>query len=150
MNKHFVLAALAALPLFATLPARAADLDDESYSRLRDPRIVRDDRVETRHGDWREHRPSRGIVEARGSYATDYLPYHVAEWRARRSAIEAWKLKVENIFGPRFAQWRESSAKRIDCERAGRGAVECSVSARPERSEGGRRWGSWNWRRTNY
>lgn len=150
MNKHFVLAALAVIPLLAVPAVRAADLDDEAYLRQPDPRIVRDHVVERRHGDWREHRPYRGIVEARGSYAGDYLPYHVAEWHARRSAIEAWRMKVEHIFGPRFAHWREASGKTINCDRVGGSTAECSVSARPERSEGGGRWGSWNWRRSSY
>lgn len=144
-----VLAALAALPLFASLPAHAADLDDD-YGRRPDPRVTRDYDFERRHGDWREHRAYRGTVEARGSYATDYLPYHVAEWRARRAAIDAWKVKVENFFGREFAHWRDASSQTIDCGRVGRNAVECTASARPERSEGRGRWGSWNWRRTYY
>lgn len=145
----FLIAALTAIPMLASVPAQAADLDDDySYVRHQDTRVQRDYDFERRQGHWKEHRPYRGIVAARGSYATDYLPYHMAEWRARRSAIEAWKMKVEGLYGPRFTKWREASDKTIDCERISRGGVECTVSARPERDEGRHRWGSWNWRRT--
>lgn len=154
MNKFFVIAALAALSVTGQPSAQAADLDIRDYTSRPDPRITREYAAERRHGDWRgdwrEHRPYRSIIEARGSYAGDFVPYHIAEWRARRSAIEAWKMKAEDFFGPRFANWRDASDKSIDCDRIGRGTVECSVSARPERTEDGRRWGSWNWRRTNY
>lgn len=150
MSKSFVIAALAALPLVMATGAKAADLDDDAYRQLHNSRVSRDYDYERHRGDWREPRPERSIVEARGSYSGGYLPYHAAEWRARRSAIEAWKYKVERIFGSRFAHWRDASNKRINCDRAGRGVIECIASAQPERGEGGRRWGSWNWRRTNY
>lgn len=150
MNRYAILAAIASLPLCAAVPAaNAADLDDVSYLRS-DSRVTRDYNYEARRGDWREHRPYRGFVEARGSAATERAPYHIVEWRARRAAIDAWKRKVDALFGPNFAHWREASDKRLECGRVGRGGVECSASARPERSEGGGRWGSWNWRRTYY
>lgn len=146
----FLLAALTALPMFAGPPATAADLDpDYSTVRYQDPRVHREYEAERRPGNWNPHRPYRGIVAARGSHGGDYhLPYHMAEWRARRSAIEAWTMKVDNMYGPRFSHWRDASDKSIDCERLNRGVVECAVSARPERGEGRHRWGSWNWRRT--
>ncbi len=116
-RKSLLLAALTALPMFASLPATAADLDDD-YSAVgyQDTRVHRDDDYERHHGHWNQHRPYRGIVAARASYAGEYLPYHMAEWRARRSAIEAWKLKVDDMYGPRFSRWREASDKSIDCE----------------------------------
>jgi hypothetical protein len=92
-----------------------------------------------RHGDgWGGYRHLRR-VEARASYASDYLPYHVREWRAKRSAIEAWKFKVSNLYGERFARWRMATEKQVSCN-AGAGSVHCTVSARPER--GVSRW-SW-------
>lgn len=149
IRKSLLFAALAVLPLSASLPAAAADLDgDYSAVRYQDARVQRDYDYERRQGNWNQQRPYRGIVAARGSYAGEYLPYHMAEWRARRSAIEAWTMKVDGIYGPRFSKWRQASDKSIDCERVGRAAVECAVSARPERDEGRHRWGSWNWRRT--
>ncbi len=149
IRKSLLFATLTALPMFASLPANAADLDDD-YSTVRhqDTRVYTDYDYEHRQGQWNQHRPYRGIVAARASYAGDYLPYHMAEWRARRSAIEAWKMKVDGMYGPRFSRWREASDKSVDCERIGRNSVECTVSARPERDEGRNRWGSWNWRRT--
>lgn len=148
-RKSLLLAALTALPIFVGLPAKAADLDDDySPERYQDTRVQRDYEFERRQGNWNQHRPHRGIVAARGSTAGDHLPYHMAEWRARRSAIEAWRMKVDGIYGPRFSKWRQASNKSIDCERIGRSSVECTVSARPERDEGRNRWGSWNWRRT--
>lgn len=165
MKPYLVLAVLAAaLPLASAVPSNAADLDDDSYLSRPDPRVVRisppegradlrfvrdrdDDSYDDYRSDrrWRPHqRHHDGRIEARASYASDYLPYHVTEWRARRSAIDAWKAKVENIFGPRFAHWRIASDKRVDCDRL-RGSVACTVSARPERGEG--RWGYWEGRR---
>jgi hypothetical protein len=149
IRKSLLLAALTALPMFASLPATAADLDEDySTVRYQDTRVQRDYDFERRQGHWNQHRPYRGIVAARGSYAGEYLPYHMTEWHARRSAIEAWRMKVDGMYGPRFAKWRDASNKSIDCERIGRSSVECTVSARPERGEGRNRWGSWNWRRT--
>ncbi len=78
-------------------------------------------------------------VEARASYVSDYLPYHVREWRAKSSAIDAWKSKVTNLYGEHFARWRMATDKQVNCDAAA-GSVYCTVSARPVR--GGSRW-SW-------
>ena len=79
-------------------------------------------------------------IEARASYASDYLPFNVKEWRAKRSGIEAWKAKVSNRYGEQYAHWRVADNKQVNCD-AGAGSVYCTVSARPV--IGGSRWG-WN------
>ncbi len=105
---------------------RDFDQDDTGYSRRR-------------HGDgWGGHHDFRR-VEARASYASDYMPYHIREWRAKSSAIDAWKSKVSNLYGERFARWRMATDKQVNCD-AGAGSVYCTVSARPAR--GVSRW-SW-------
>ncbi len=78
-------------------------------------------------------------IEARASYASDYLPFHVKEWRARRSAIETWKSKVANRYGEQFAHWRQAEGKQVNCDAAA-GSVYCTVSARPKRG-----WSQWGW-----
>jgi len=86
-------------------------------------------------------RPGRGIarIEARSSYVSDYGPREEREFRARRSAIEAWKFKVSNIYGPRFAHWRNAIGKSVECD-GYRGKLSCTASARPV--PGASRW-SW-------
>lgn len=160
MPKTIGVALLAALAGLSATAARAADLDlERDYEPRQEIRTFHDaadtriDYAEHRHewrGDWREGRPYRGIVEAQASYASNDVPYQVAEWRARRSAIDAWSIKVERMFGPRFAHWRAASDKSLSCDRVSRNAVACSVSARPERSWRPRMWGAWNWRREAY
>ncbi|MGL4396994.1 MAG: hypothetical protein ACRCS9_10685 [Hyphomicrobium sp.] len=91
------------------------------------------------HGPWRPgYRLQR--VEAVSSYASDYLPHHVKRWRAERSAIEAWSMKVERLYGPEFAKWRSAEGQNVSCD-GGAGSVYCTASARPVR--GWSRWGSW-------
>jgi hypothetical protein len=80
-------------------------------------------------------------VEARASYASDYLPFHVKQWRARESAIANWKAKVATRYGEHFAHWRPADEKSVICD-AGAGSVYCTVSARPVR---GWRGGGWGW-----
>lgn len=100
----------------------------------------------SRNEDWRRRGPRHwgghdtGFVTARASYASDYLPYHVREGHARRSAIEAWKMKVETIYGPRFSHWRIAMDKNIDCE-SGPASVSCTANARPV--PGHARWSWW-------
>ncbi len=104
------------------------DEDDNNFERRR------------HRGDgWGGHQNLRR-VEARASYASDYLPFHVREWRAKSSAIEVWKSKVTRLYGERFARWRMATEKQVSCD-AGAGSVYCTVGARPVR--GGSRW-SWN------
>jgi hypothetical protein len=119
---------------------------DYSYEQPAPRQVVRDYGEEDtysgrrRHrGDgWGQHHQVRR-VEARASYVSDYLPYHVREWRAKSSAIDAWKSKVTNLYGDRFARWRVATEKQVSCDAAA-GSVYCTVSARPAR--GGSRW-SW-------
>jgi hypothetical protein len=106
---------------------RDYDEDDTNFERRR------------HRGDgWGGHHNLRR-VEARASYASDYLPYHVREWRAKSSAIDAWKSKVTHLYGEHFARWRMATEKQVNCDAAA-GSVYCTVSARPVR--GGSRW-SW-------
>lgn len=154
MTRTALAAALAALALSgaaAVSTVNAADLDDRDYDQVRyeAPRHAgRSDEGRTydqrRHrGDWdgpRRHGNHIRTIEARASYAGGYMPHHVKEWRARRSAIEAWNEKVANIYGPAFAHWRMAENKQVSCD-AGAGTVYCAVSARPVR--GYARWG-WN------
>jgi hypothetical protein len=93
----------------------------------------------SRHGGWGGQHYIRR-VEARASYASDYLPGSVKEWRARRSAIDAWKSKVANIYGESYAHWRMATEKQVDCDGAA-GSVYCTVSARPARGWSG--WGGY-------
>lgn len=98
-----------------------------------------DDRWEGRrwhHRRWQHRQIER--IEARASYAGDYMPYYIKEWRAKRSAIDVWKSKAAIRYGEDFAHWRSAEDKRIDCE-AGGGSVYCSVSARPQRG-----WSHWS------
>lgn len=107
---------------------RDYDEDDSNFERRR------------HRGDgWGRHHDLRR-VEARASYVSDYLPYYVREWRAKSSAIDAWKSKVSHLYGERFAHWRMATGQQVSCDAAA-GSVYCTVSARPAR--GGSRW-SWN------
>lgn len=150
------LAALVVSGVAAVSTATAADLDDRDYGQVRyeAPRHagrIDDGRTYDRprhRGEWdgpRGHRGYIGTIEARASYSGDYMPYHVTQWRARRSAIEAWKVKVENIYGPAFAHWRNAENQQVDCRPAGH-SVYCIASARPVR--GYARWG-WYGRNRN-
>ena len=96
------------------------------------------------HRDWNDggygsYRIQR--IEARASYASDYLPFHVKQWRTRESAIANWKAKVATRYGEQFAHWYPADEKSVTCD-AGAGSVYCTVSARPVR---GWRGGGWGW-----
>ena len=145
MNMKFILAAAASAAALiggALLTIEPAKADD--YGRGHDYRN------ETRYdhdtyGDrqWRNWpRPAR--IEAEGSYAGEYMPYYVKEWRAQRTAIEVWKEKVARQYGAEFAHWRAASGKQVNCTPS-RGAVYCTVSAIPSRGYGNWGWG-WNGR----
>lgn len=142
------------------LSAQAADYDDSYPTQSRyshdfadDPtddtvRPVRRDYDEDAPRDgWRRHWSADRYghhqytqrVEARSSYRSDYVPFDEREARARFSAIDAWKAKVSNIYGPRFAHWRNAVGKQVDCN-SYRGAFTCTVSARPVPG-----WSRWSW-----
>lgn len=164
MNRTSILSAVAAVAFVSTgastTSVSAAELSNShrAYNSRRDynysyekpaPRNVEQDYNDgdagyerrRRHGDgWGGHHDIRR-VEARASYASDYLPYHVREWRAKSSAIDAWKSKVANMYGERFARWRMASDKQVNCD-AGAGSVYCTVSARPVRGKS-----RWSWYR---
>lgn len=155
--RHLSLAASIWLAGAAAAPAGATDLDDDiKFGRNYHPHryvtendrssFYRDDRDDGRwrHGAWRQSRGGEenfgrcDRIEARASYASDYLPYYVKEWRAKESAIDIWREKVARLYGERFAHWRAAFDKRVSCD-AGAGSVYCSVSARP--MEGNPWWG---------
>lgn len=159
MTRALVLAAFAAATSIVAdiAPSIAADFGDDSSYRsenrgytarpvARDYDEDEDDdvRVSQRSHDWNNsgygsYRIQR--IEARASYASDYLPFHVKQWRARESAIANWKSKVAVRYGEQFAHWRPADEKSVTCE-AGAGSVYCTVSARPVR---GWRGGGWGW-----
>ena len=149
-NSHSLrLSTLAALVLFgagAVVPAAAADFGDADYDysrAVKQPRHVDNDYdedngyAERRRGHWGGHHIHR--IEARASYAGDYAPYYVKEWRAKRSAIEAWKTKVANRFGQQFSNWRAATDKQVNCD-GGAGTIYCTVSARLAQG-----WSRWGW-----
>jgi hypothetical protein len=134
----------------SAMPAAAADFDDRgSYSNKRiyhpAPKAAArgyDEDVAPRynrhrHDDWRAG--YMRTVEARASYGGGYVPYYVAEWRAKREAIELWKSKVSSLYGEQFAHWRAASNQQVNCD-GGRGTVSCTVSATPARG-----WNRWGW-----
>lgn len=139
----------------AVQPAKAADYygnDRNGYGRHADRYDFGNDAdddvrgsYQRRHGGW--NRPVIRTVTAQGSYASDYLPFHVKQWRARQTAIGAWKNKVANIYGVRFSNFRVAQNKRVNCD-AGAGSVYCTVSARPARGFGYGWGGGWGggWR----
>lgn len=163
MIRSHVLSALAATGLLlgtGVLTVNAADYDGSyqgSYSgHSRYSQDFADDPADTarpsRHHDYENDRPDvrpaprwrhggrfTERIEARSSYASDYGPRDAREARARRSAIEAWKNKVENIYGRRFANWRFATGKQVSCDTY-RGNLSCIASARPV--PGSSRW-SW-------
>lgn len=166
MTRTTIFSALAAAALISTgagiTSVSAADLSNShrTYNSNRDynysydkpaPRYAERDYDEEvtdyerrRHrGDGWGGRHNLRRVEARASYVSDYLPNHVREWRAKSSAIDAWKSKVTHLYGERFARWRMATEKQVSCD-AGAGSVYCTVSARPAR--GGSRW---SWYRDN-
>ena len=168
LPKIYTAAAVALAAGLSAVPANAADLDgryrDYGYNdryrhddaepataaRHRVPDDFDEDndrsyrrRPDGRHwGGYGQHSIQR--IEARASYASDYLPYYVKEMRARGSAIDAWKAKVASRYGEQYAHWRMAIGKQVSCD-AGRGNVYCTVSATPV--IGTSRWGwAGNWR----
>ncbi len=72
-------------------------------------------------------------VEVQSSAPDDSVPYAVREHDARRAAIEGWRSKVADRYGPEFSQWRIAIDKRVDCHPDRRDGLVCTASAQPAR-----------------
>ena len=81
-------------------------------------------------------------VEVRASAPDGSVPYAIREHDARRAAIEAWRSKVVDRFGPEFSHWRMAAGKHVDCMPDRRDGLVCVASAQPVR--GFDRYGQWH------
>lgn len=72
-------------------------------------------------------------VEVRASAPDSRVPYEIREHDARRAAIEAWRSKVADRFGPEFAHWRSAADKHVDCMPDRREGLVCIASGLPVR-----------------
>jgi hypothetical protein len=82
----------------------------------------------------------RGYAQSRLIVATANapdrsVPYNVREQDARRAAVEAWRSKAADRFGPEFSQWRVAQRKQIDCVRQRGDDAVCTASGVPVRSD---------------
>ncbi|CAA2140374.1 hypothetical protein [Hyphomicrobium sp. ghe19] len=80
-------------------------------------------------------------VEVRASAPDSNVPYEIREHDARSAAIQAWRSKVADRFGPEFAHWRTAANKHIDCRPDAREGLVCIASGLPVR--GFDRYGRW-------
>lgn len=76
------------------------------------------------------------LVEATASAPDRSVPYAVREQDARRAAIEAWRSKAADRFGPEFSQWRMASHRHVDCVRERGDDATCTASGIPIRGDG--------------
>ncbi len=72
-------------------------------------------------------------VEVQSSAPDDSILYGVREHDARRAAIEGWRGKVADRYGPEFSQWRVAIDKHVDCHPDRRDGIVCTASAQPVR-----------------
>jgi hypothetical protein len=86
----------------------------------------------------------RGLprVEVRASAPDSNVPYEIREHDARSAAIQAWRSKVADRFGPEFAHWRTAADKHVDCRPDAREGLVCIASGLPMR--GFDRYGRWH------
>jgi hypothetical protein len=87
-----------------------------------------------------EQPPPRGRVESRRIEATASapdrsVPYSVREQDARRAAIDAWRAKAAERFGPEFSHWRMAERRHIDCVRERGDDAVCTVTGVPTRGD---------------
>lgn len=87
-----------------------------------------------------ERGPSAGFAEIRRIEATASapdrsVPYNVREQDARRAAIEAWRSKAAERFGPEFSRWRMAERRHVDCVRDRGDDAVCTVSGVPTRGD---------------
>lgn len=72
-------------------------------------------------------------VEVQASAPDDGVPLSVRQDDARRAAIQGWRSKVADRYGPEFSEWRSAAGKNVDCRRDRRNGVICTASAQPVR-----------------
>lgn len=72
-------------------------------------------------------------IEVQASAPDDGVPLSVRQDDARRAAIQGWRSKVADRYGPEFSEWRSAAGKNVDCRRDRRNGVICTASAQPVR-----------------
>jgi hypothetical protein len=72
-------------------------------------------------------------IEVQAAAPDDGIPLPVREHDARRAAIQGWRSKVADRYGPEFSQWRTAIGKHVDCHRDHRNGVICTASGQPVR-----------------
>ncbi|MBS0250363.1 MAG: hypothetical protein JSR78_04795 [Proteobacteria bacterium] len=72
-------------------------------------------------------------IEVQASAPDDGVPLSVRQDDARRAAIQGWRSKVADRYGPEFSEWRSAAGKSVDCHRDRRNGVVCIASAQPVR-----------------
>jgi hypothetical protein len=75
-------------------------------------------------------------IEATASAPDRSIPYDIRRRDARRAAIEAWRGKAAERFGPEFSHWRMAEGKRVDCMPERGDGVVCIASGAPVRGFG--------------
>ncbi|MFA5958212.1 hypothetical protein [Hyphomicrobium sp.] len=78
-----------------------------------------------------DDRPPR--VEVQVAAPDDGVPLSVREGDARRAAIQGWRSKVADRYGPEFSQWRAAIDKRVNCHPDRRDGLVCTASGQPVR-----------------
>jgi hypothetical protein len=72
-------------------------------------------------------------IEVQAAAPDDGVPYPVREHDARRAAIQGWRSKVGDRYGPEFSQWRTAMGKHVDCHPDRRDGIVCIASGQPVR-----------------
>jgi hypothetical protein len=62
------------------------------------------------------------------------VPLNLLRDDARRAAIQGWRSKVADRFGPEFSQWRIAAGKHVDCRPDRHDGLICTASAQPVRA----------------
>ncbi|MGE8942276.1 hypothetical protein ACO2I3_10225 [Leptospira interrogans] len=79
-------------------------------------------------------------VQATGVATSGKLvPYFLKKAKAERTAVQNWNSRVTRIYGHRFANWNQATAKNTTCNRVSSTRVSCRVSAVPQPARYGRR-----------
>ena len=118
-------------PIYRDDARRGADTRGDDFdARDDEPPPPRDAAVPSpRVGD-------RPLVTATASAPDPRIPYDVRAHDARRAAIEAWRSKAAERFGPGFSQWRMAAHRHVDCRPERRDDVVCTVSGEPVQGYG--------------
>lgn len=72
-------------------------------------------------------------IEVQAAAPDDGIPLAVRERDARRAAIQGWRSKVADRYGPEFSQWRSAVGKHLDCHRDRQNGVICTATGQPAR-----------------